>query len=236
MTPKRALLLVKVDLPSKDETAWNSWYNSKHIPARLAVPGFLSARRFTRIEGIPKAFCVPGDPKYLTLYDTANIDVLRSEPYRKLWEKESLLPADSFEKVILTLPKLARGIYEQIFPEQGEYKPPKTKYVLILGHEIPRNKKGEFNAWYNTEHIPAMMRVPGFVTARRFMLNERDFPPMLGSGGVLSRYLTVYDIENENIFESEVFVKESQSPWSTWVRKWFSRKMCAVYQRIYPQE
>jgi len=236
MTKKRTLIMVKVDPPIEQETEWNNWYNSKHIPDRLAIPGFLAARRFTKVEGISQSFIIPGEPKYLSLYDLTNTKVLKGEPYSKLREKEASLPPDSFENITFKLPGFARGVYEQLYPEQGEYKPPRTKFVFVVGHEIPRNKQKEFSAWYNTEHIPTVLRVPGFVTGRRFVLDEREIPPMLGSGGSLPKYLTVYDVENEKIFESEAFEKASVSPWSTWVRSWFTRKMCTLYHRIYPEE
>ena len=236
MTKKRALIMVKLDLPMEKETEWNNWYNNKHIPDRLAISGFLSARRFTAIEGIPRGFAIAGDPKYLSLYDLADTNVVKGELYRKLRDKEATLPSDSFEAITPKLPKFARGIYEQIYPEQGEYKPPPTRFVLLMGHEVPRNRQQEFNTWYNTEHIPSALSVPGFVTARRFIHAEREFPPMLYSGGSLPKYLTVYDIESEQALEGEAFQKASVSPWSAWVRSWFTRRICATYRRIYPED
>ena len=63
MTKKRALLMVKVDPPEEQESEWNNWYNDKHVAARLNVPGFLSARRFSLMEGVPKQYAVAGEAK-----------------------------------------------------------------------------------------------------------------------------------------------------------------------------
>ncbi len=235
MAKKQALIFIKLEPPEKKEAEWNNWYNSKHIPDRLAIPGFIAARRFIKLEGIPKGFSIAGEPKYLSLYDLTDINVLKDERYTKLREKEAALPPDSFEAITLKLPRFARGIYEQLFPEQGEYKPPQTKFVFVVGHEVPRNRQQEFNAWYNTEHILGVLKVPGIVAGRRFKLNTRDIAPMLVKGGSLTTFLTVYDIENEAALESEAFWKASVSPWSTWVRSWFTRKMCMLYKRIYPE-
>ena len=233
MTKKRALLLIKSDPPINRETEWNTWYHSEHIPDRLATPGFLSARRFTYIDDTALPFAIAGEPKYLTLYDLANANVLKSEPHRALLEREGSQHSDSFEVLNLSLPKLACGVYEQIYPTQGAYNPPhRSKFIHLVAHEVPRSKREEFNAWYDTEHIPAMLRVPGlFFTARRFVLAKGKFP---GTRGSLPTYLSVYDVENEKMFESDVYIKETASPWSTWVRSWFTRKMCALYHRIYP--
>ena len=63
MTQKKALLFVKLDPPRERENEWNDWYNDKHVADRLAIPGFLSARRFTKIEGIPKEYATTGEAK-----------------------------------------------------------------------------------------------------------------------------------------------------------------------------
>ena len=229
MTKEKALIMVKLDTPTEREAEWNNWDNTAHIPVRLAVPGFLSARRFTAMEYIPRGFAIAGDPKYLTLYDLADTNVIKGELYGKLREKETALPSDSFEMIMEKLPKFSRGVYEQVYPEQGEYKPPSTRFVFLVGHEVPQNRQEEFSARYDIEHIPAVLCVPGFVTARRFIHAEREFPPMLYSGGSLPKHLTVYDVESEQALEGEAFQKASVSPWSTWVRSWFTRKMCALY-------
>jgi hypothetical protein len=236
MTQKRALLLAKMDPPAQNEVEWNEWYNNRHVADRLALSGFLSGRRFTKVEGIPKDISIAGDGKYLALYNLANTSVLKAKPYQELRDKEARQSPDSFEVTVFKLPKFARGVYRQIFPEQGEYRVPASRYVFVVGHEIPRNKHKEFTVWYNTEHIPGLLSVPGFLTARRFILADREVPPMVGPGGILPRYLTVYDIESEDAFETEAFMKAAQTPWTQWVRSWYTRKMCMLYRRIYPQD
>ncbi len=230
---KRALIMVKLDAPPAKEAAWNAWYNGKHIPDRMAIEGFLAARRFTRIEGTPKGFAIPGEPRYLSLYELADTGAVKGKPYRELRDKEAKMPAGTFEAVTLDLPKFARGVYDQIFPDKDDYTPPPTRFVFVVGHEVPRNRHQEFNAWYNTEHLPALLTVPGIVAGRRFKLSQ-DTPVMLLKGGSMPTYLTIYDVETPDAIESEKFWQVSVSPWSTWVRSWFTRKMCMLYQQIYP--
>lgn len=139
--------MIKSDPPINKETEWNKWYHSEHIPDRLAIPGFLSARRFICVEDTALPFAIAGEPKDLTLYDLANASVLKSKLYRTLWEREGSQPLDSFEVLNLNLPKLACGVYEQIYPAQGEYNPPhSSKVIHLVAHEVLRDKRGEFNA------------------------------------------------------------------------------------------
>lgn len=234
MPKNKALLFVKLDPPVNKERDFNNWYNNRHIADRLSIRGFLSARRFTWIEGVPEEYAITPEAEYLALYDLTSINVLRDKPYQQLREKEAKLPPQSFETHIFELPRFARGVYEQIFPENREYTIPQTGFVFVVGHEVPRNRHQEFNVWYNTEHIPALLAVPGFQSVRRFKLNRREIPPVVDRGGTLSTYLTVWDIENERILESEAFRKASRSPWTAWIRSWYTRKICALYRCIFP--
>ncbi|MGB3405886.1 MAG: hypothetical protein WBA67_00185 [Jannaschia sp.] len=72
MTPE-GLLLVLADPPPVFEEEFNDWYDTEHLPERQAIPGFLTARRFTSL----------GDgPRYAALYDLEAAGVLESDAYR----------------------------------------------------------------------------------------------------------------------------------------------------------
>jgi hypothetical protein len=234
VSTKRGLLLAKMDPPSTGEKAWNKYYNDVHVADRVAIPGFLSARRFRLVEGIPRLYAIPGDSKYLAIYDLTGLRVLKEEGYRKVWEKDHAKPADSWETQIFKLPRFARGIYEQVFPEQDDYTVPDCSYVLVVGHEVPRGKTAEFNAWYNTEHIPYLLKVPGVLAIRRFKMAAREYPPMTDRGGFLSTYVTIWDVADKAAFDSDEFRNSAATPWSQWVRSWYTRKICALYERVYP--
>jgi hypothetical protein len=235
MPNKFALLMAKMDPPAQGEAEWNAYYNNVHVADRILIPGFISARRFIKVDGIPKQYAIPAASKYLALYDLASINVINSDTYRKVWEKDQRQPQDSFEKQIFKLPRFARGVYEQIFPVNTDYKIPESKFVLVVGHEVPRGKTPEFNAWYNTEHIPLLLKVPGVLNIRRFLMAERKVPPMVGPDAIISKYLTVWDVADPRSFDSEVFLKDAASAWSQWVRSWVTRKICCLYRQIYPE-
>ena len=225
MKPK-GILMIRTNVVPEREAEWNQWYDSRHIADRLKIPGFSSVRRFVAIEG---------EPKYLTLYELADVAVLKSEAYLRLRDKESSLPPSSFEIQTAKFPNFARGLYEQIYPEQEEYRVPKTEVLFTVGHDIPPNREEEFNAWYNTEHIPAMKRVPGFLTARRFRAAEVELPGRAGARMSGSQYCAVYDLESKEVLRSEAFEREKDSPWSAWVRSWYTRRFRLLARRIYPK-
>jgi len=59
----------------------------------------------------------------------------------------------------------------------------------------------EFNAWYDTEHIPIRMRAPGFVGAQRYRAADNPHS-----------YLAVYDVESLASFETEAYKRIKDEP------------------------
>jgi hypothetical protein len=239
MMEKKILVMVRIgDVPKEIESEWNKWYDATHIPNRINKPGWISARRFVVIGGESKE-----EYKYLSVYDLKDIDALTNETYLKLRDWEASLPSDSFEAITPKLPRFTRGIYEQIYPKQGEYQIPNTQIMFAIAHDVPQGKDDEFNAWYHTEHIPAMMdHVPGFIAVRRYKLLETSLSSRVWSTGpppTSPKYVTLWDIESEKVFQSEEFLKWRDSPWSSWIRSWYSRRFRWIGRRIalhYPKK
>ena len=69
----QGMLLTSMDIDAADEADLNRWYDREHLEERVAIDGFLEARRF---------IAHTGSPKYLFLYSTRTIDVLDSPAYR----------------------------------------------------------------------------------------------------------------------------------------------------------
>lgn len=74
--PKQTGLLLAMMEPSATlEEEFQHWYDSEHFPERQGVEGFLTAARYV---------CLEGWPRYLALYDLADVDVLRGPGYAKI--------------------------------------------------------------------------------------------------------------------------------------------------------
>jgi hypothetical protein len=67
------------DVDREVDDEYNAWHAEEHVPQRLTVPGILAAARY-RSAG-------PDQVRYFTWYALAGVDVVRSEPYRKLLEQ-----------------------------------------------------------------------------------------------------------------------------------------------------
>ena len=68
----KGMLLTSMNIDAADEPEFNRWYDREHLEERVAMPGFLEARRYVALDG---------NPKYLSLYSTETMEVLGSPFY-----------------------------------------------------------------------------------------------------------------------------------------------------------
>lgn len=69
----KGMLLTSMDIDPADEAEFNRWYDREHLEERVAIAGFLEARRYVAHQA---------SPKYLSLYSTESFEVLDSPAYR----------------------------------------------------------------------------------------------------------------------------------------------------------
>jgi len=69
----KGMLLTSMDVDPAHEADFNRWYDREHLEERVAIEGFVEARRYVAEEGAPK---------YLCLYSTEAIEVLDSPAYK----------------------------------------------------------------------------------------------------------------------------------------------------------
>ena len=64
--------------------------------------------------------------------------------------------------------------------------------LMVVRVDISRDVEAEWNEWYNTVHLPEILRVPGFISGRRYRAAE---------GG--PKYMALYQLESVDAFTSE---------------------------------
>jgi len=69
----KGMLLTSMDIDAAHEAEFNHWYDREHLEERVAIDGFLEARRYIAHSA---------SPKFLFLYSTRTIEVLDSPAYR----------------------------------------------------------------------------------------------------------------------------------------------------------
>jgi hypothetical protein len=83
----KGMLLTSMDIDPAHEGELNRWYDREHLEERVAIDGFVEARRYRAHTG---------SPKNLFLYSTKTIEVLDSPAYRTAlanqtaWSKQNI--------------------------------------------------------------------------------------------------------------------------------------------------
>ena len=102
------VLVVTMDVDEADESEFNEWYNEQHLPERMAIPGYVSARRF-KLENGNNAL------KYLCIWEMVDGSPLQSEMYKD----QNAHPTELYLRVNKTIKLRTRGLYHQVYPEAG---------------------------------------------------------------------------------------------------------------------
>ena len=104
------VLVVTMEVDPADEAEFNRWYNEQHLPERMAIPGYVSARRFKLVEG-------DGALTYLCIWELEDGSPLQS----RMYQEQQADPTALYLRVNGTIKARTRGLYRQVFPEAGAY-------------------------------------------------------------------------------------------------------------------
>jgi hypothetical protein len=102
----KGMLLTSMDVDPAHEEELNRWYDREHLEERVAIDGFLEARRYRAHAG---------SPKFLFLYSTRTIDVLDSPAYRARlanpteWSKTTMARFKNMIRVVARI-TVSRGV------------------------------------------------------------------------------------------------------------------------------
>lgn len=115
--PEKGFLLVMMQCPPTLEDEFNAWYDTEHLPERLAVPGVETALRFV---------CLDGNPSYLAMYDLEKHEVLETPAYLKVAYDQS----SPWTKRVTSRVRVTRTSGTQIYPGNVITKRPARVYLL----------------------------------------------------------------------------------------------------------
>ena len=207
MTTAQGLFTVWLHVPPEREEEFHDWYNLEHIPQIVALPGLVSARRYE----VPD-----GKPKFMAWYETVDENVETGPDFQGVVENPTpwsrrirRFYGGNRERMNF---KLARDV--GTVPEQD------TPWLYLVHTDIPDDIVDEYNAWYDEEHLPRLVTVPGVVRARRYVATSGN-----------PKYLTAYELTDKDAFESPAGLKARKTPWTEKMRALFSntrRNMCRL--------
>src|SRR5438270_263504 len=206
------ILIAAMDFSNVAEDEFNDWYDTEHIPERQRVPGFLVCQRWIGADN-PK--------QSVATYDLENVAVLQGSAYRAIGG-ENVSPWS--KRVIGRVQRRVRFAGDQILPGD-QVAPEGAGGLLLVGMTPAPAVETAFNAWYDTEHVPALARVPGVVCARRFRNPA--------SGG--PKYVALYHLAAPEVVDgAECKAASGSTPMPEHIRPQISdrlRLVCRSYRR-----
>jgi hypothetical protein len=105
------IMLVMMEVDAEHEDEFNRWYNEEHLPERLGIPGYISARRFKLEEGNEVL-------TYMCIWELEDASPLQSEEYKAQQRRPSQLRDAAHSHIT----QRARGVYRQFYPAVGAFE------------------------------------------------------------------------------------------------------------------
>lgn len=210
MKPPYGMLVAAFDSSPVPQDEYDDWYDTEHIPDRRKVPGFLTLERWVSID----------HPRHtVATYDLEHPDVLWSAPYLAI-ARESSTPWT--RRITGRCHQLLRFEGRQTLP--GREAGVESAGILVLNAmNCAPEAEDEFNAWYDTEHIPQLAAVSGCVSARRFVAIAST-----------RKFLALYHVTALDVVLGEAWKKAVETPWTMKVRPHMRdhlRMVCRRYVR-----
>jgi len=203
------LLVVWTDIAPEAEAEFNEWYNREHIPQLLGVKGFLSGKRYQAVDG---------KPKYVAIYELEDENVLKGDAFRQLRES----PTQWTRKMMPLFRNTQRGVFKKIF-SYGERPVKDAEFALTVRLNTPPEQENAFTAWYNEDHIPALVGVPGVYCARRYVAVEGD-----------PKFLALYEMSDGGIPKTPEWDQARMYGRTAQIRPYLKDMQGLVAKRIYP--
>jgi len=93
----------------------------------------------------------------------------------------------------------------------------------MVAINVANENENDFNSWYTEEHIPALLTVPGVLSARRYKSNEGTH-----------RYVAIYHLTKPDVTKTDAWSTAIDTPWSSRIRPHFQdriRILAKKYER-----
>jgi DNA-binding transcriptional MerR regulator len=79
--------------------------------------------------------------------------------------------------------------------------------LMIIRTDVAPEMEEEFNRWYNEEHIPLLLRVPGVLWAKRGVNIEEG-----------QKYIAVYEHESVEVQQTPAYRNALETDWTHRIR------------------
>jgi hypothetical protein len=99
------------------------------------------------------------------------------------------------------------------------------RYVFLVAFRVPREDQGEFDSWYETEHVARLMEVPGWLRCRRYAVADHGTSPTR---------VALHELATLAALESPLRAAAAASEWRRELAKrpWFATGRFETFTRV----
>jgi hypothetical protein len=209
----KGLLFSQMEPPPGWEADFHDWYETDHIPARMALPGFSSAVRYEAIEG---------DPKYLACYFLNDLAELESPEYRRLKAD----PGERTTRMLGNVNGFTRYTCDELSDTGPNTEP--SHYLSAIAFNVPDSARQDFESWYAEEHVPMLMKADGWLRVRRYAVRP-------GGDGPSWTHLALHELRDLDVMNGPERAAARDTPRRAALaaNEWFGRSGRWLYRAIH---
>jgi hypothetical protein len=139
------------------EERFNTWYDTEHIPVRMAIDGFTGTQRYRAVD----------DDNYLVVYDMTSLDVLKTPEYDRVKNE----PSDETRWMLANVSNFTRYLGTEIAREgQIDAQSIAAPLIFVAQFNVPEDMQGEFDRWMAEDHVPTLLKGEHWLGTRRFAM------------------------------------------------------------------
>jgi hypothetical protein len=139
-----AAMLLSFDVAPEAIPEHDDWHSHEHLRERLSIPGFLRGTRWVALRG---------QPRYLVLYEVADLETLTSGPYLSRLNNPSPWTAKIMPHY--------RGMRRGFCVVSGSFGLGLGHVAVALHFKPQPGSEGDLRQWLLTEKLPRLPAGPG---------------------------------------------------------------------------
>jgi hypothetical protein len=191
------LLVLAAPIPGMEQ-GFDSWY-ANHLSEFARIPGVLCARRSVLL---PLAAIGVKLPPSIAMYELAGsrLDEIDAEVARRM--KDGRIASSSavdYDGIISIKAKpLGPAMYASDVPGAtpeplGSTGSTKEYQFIVFSDPTTPDVEKQYNDWYDHQHMPDVLRVPGFVFAQRFIITSAS------PNNTTARYFILFNLRSRDL-------------------------------------
>jgi len=194
------ILLLKFAGPKPGmEQAFDKWYEN-HLVELTHVPGVLSAR-LNKLVATGAMGKLP--PSSLSMYELkgTQLDAIDKEIKQRTQDgriKKNEAAVDYDSIVTIQAKPLGPAMFARDVPGTssealGSAGPVKEYQFIVFSDPTKPEVENEYNDWYDHQHMPDVLRVPGFQFAQRFVITSAS------ANNKTARYFIIFNLQSRDL-------------------------------------